>query len=307
MRHDSPLLWGVFALVIGVMLALDLGIVNRKAHVIRLREAFLWSLVWTSLALSFCGLVNFWMGSQKALEFLTGYLVEESLSIDNLFVFLLLFAYFRVPKHYEHTILFWGIIGVLFTRGIFITMGVALIERFHWVLYIFGAVLVYTAFKLALEKDKEVRPEKNIFLKLFRKLMPITPDYHGSRFFVRHEGKWSATPLFVVLLVVESTDILFAVDSVPAVLGITHDPFIVYTSNVFAILGLRSLFFLLSGIMGLFHQLHYGLAFILAFIGVKMLLSEYVHIPIGIALAVIGATLAFSIVASLIWPKVKKE
>ena len=303
MTPTSPVLRTVFAVVIVAMLALDLGVFNRKAHVIRLREAFLWSAVWISLALSFSGLVNYWMGSQKALEFLTGYLVEESLSVDNLFVFLIIFAYFRVPRQYEHKILFWGIVGVLVTRGIFITVGVALIERFSWVLYLFGAVLIFTAVKLAMEKDKEVHPENNPVLKFFKKLMPVTPDYEGSRFFLRKGDKLWATPLFVVLLVIESTDIVFAIDSVPAVLGITQDPFIVYTSNVFAILGLRSIFFLLSGIMNLFHHLHYGLAFILAFIGAKMLLSGYVHIPIGIALSVIAGTLALSILASLIWPR----
>lgn len=303
MTPTSPVLWTVFAVVIVAMLALDLGVINRKAHVIRLKEAFLWSVVWISLALSFSGLVNYWMGSQKALEFLTGYLVEESLSVDNLFVFLIIFAYFRVPRHYEHTILFWGIVGVLVTRGIFITLGVALIERFSWVLYLFGAVLIFTAVKLATEKDKEVHPEDNPVLKFFKKLMPVTSGYEGSRFFLRKGDKLWATPLFVVLLAIESTDIVFAIDSVPAVLGITHDPFIVYTSNVFAILGLRSIFFLLSGIMNLFHHLHYGLAFILAFIGAKMLLSGYVHIPIGIALSVIAGTLAVSILASMIWPR----
>jgi len=301
--HSSPVLWGVFALVILSMLILDLGVVNRRAREIKFKEAFLWSLVWISLALAFSGLVHVWMGPSKALEFLTGYVVEESLSVDNLFVFILLFAYFRVPKHYEHKILFWGILGVLLTRGIFITAGVALIHRFDWVLYLFGAVLIYTAVRLALEKDKEVRPEKNMFLKFFKKVMPVTPDYEGSHFFIRQGAGIAATPLFVMLLVVESTDLLFAVDSVPAVLGITHDPFIVYTSNIFAILGLRSLFFLLSGIMGLFHHLHYGLALILAFIGVKMLLSGTVHIPVGVALSVIAAVLALSIIGSLIWPK----
>lgn len=299
------MLWIIFiALILGVM-TLDLGLINRQARVIQLREAFLWSLVWVSLALGFCGLVFYWKGSVKALEFLTGYVVEESLSVDNLFVFILLFAYFRVPRQYEHKILFWGIMGVLITRGIFITSGVALIERFHWILYLFGVVLVVTAFKLAFEKDKEVDPGKNVVLKLFRKMMPVTSDYEGGQFFVKQQGKLMATPLIVVLLVIESTDIVFAVDSVPAVLGITHDPFIVYTSNIFAILGLRSLFFLLSGIMGLFHHLHYGLAFILAFIGAKMLISQYVHIPVSLALAVIALTLGLSIAASMIWPKQK--
>ena len=299
------MLWTIFIVLIVGIMALDLGLINRKAHVVRLREAFLWSVVWVTLALGFCGLVFYWKGSVKALEFLTGYVIEESLSIDNLFVFLILFSYFRVPRQYEHKVLFWGIVGVLVTRGIFITAGVALIERFHWILYVFGLVLIVTAFKLAVEKDKEVQPEKNVILKLFRKMMPVTSDYHGAKFFVKREGQFCATPLFVALLVIESTDIVFAVDSVPAVLGITRDPFIVYTSNIFAILGLRSLFFLLSGIMGLFHHLHYGLAFILAFIGLKMLIGGFVHIPVSLALAIIAMTLALSITASMIWPKKK--
>ena len=297
------MLWAIFAVVILAMLILDLGVINRKAHAIQLREAFLWSLVWVALALGFCGLVYFWMGSEKALEFLTGYVVEESLSVDNLFVFLIIFSYFSVPRHYEHKVLFWGIIGVLITRGIFITVGVTLIHRFHWVLYGFGLILIWTAWKLATEKDKEIEPEKNPVLRLFRRLMPITAGYEGGKFFVKKDGRWSATPLIVVLLVIESTDIVFAVDSVPAILGITHDPFIVYTSNIFAILGLRSLFFLLAGLMRLFHHLHYGLAFILGFVGVKMLIAEFYKIPVASALAVIATALTLSILASFLWPR----
>lgn len=297
------MLWWVFGGVVLAMLVLDLGVINRKAHVIRLKEASLWSFVWISVALAFSALVFFWMGQEKALEFLTGYVIEESLSVDNLFVFLVIFSYFRVPREFEHKVLFWGIVGVLITRGIFITAGVALIHKFHWVLYLFGLILIVTAAKLAFKEDEEIHPENNPVLKLFRRLMPVTENYEGASFFVRRMGRLAATPLFVVLLVIESTDIVFAVDSVPAILGITHDPFIVYTSNIFAILGLRSLFFMLSGIMRLFHRLHYGLAFILGFVGIKMLIADFYKIPVGAALMVIAAALALSILASLIWPE----
>ena len=300
-------MWLVFGILILAMLVIDLGIFHRKSHVVQLREALSWSGVWISLALFFALLVRVWMGPEKALEFLTGYIIEESLSVDNLFVFLVIFSYFRVPRQYEHKVLFWGIIGVLVMRGIFITVGVALIHRFHWILYLFGAVLIWTAVRLAFEKEKEVHPEKNPVLKLFRRLMPVTEGYGEGKFVVKRDGRIFATPLLVVLLAVESTDVVFAIDSVPAVLAITHDPFIVYTSNVFAILGLRSIFFALSGVMGLFHHLHYGLAFILAFVGAKMLLADIYKIPVGFALGVVAVTLTLSIVASVIWPEKTKE
>jgi len=299
------MLWIVFGLLVIGMLVLDLGL-HRDSHVIKLKEALFWSGIWIGLGLGFGCIVYFWLGPQKALEYLTGYVIEESLSVDNLFVFLIIFSYFRVPREQEHNILFWGIIGAWFTRGFFIVAGVALIHRFHIVLYAFGALLIWTGIKLAFEKEKEIRPEKNPVIKVFRKLMPVTNEYAGSKFLVRRNGKLFATPLLVVLLVVESTDIVFAVDSIPAVLAITHDPFIVYTSNVFAILGLRSLFFALAGIMGLFHHLHYGLAFILSFVGVKMLIADHYKIPIGLALGVIALTLVLSIVASMIWPQKRK-
>ena len=300
-------MWLVFGILILAMLVIDLGIFHRKSHVVQLREALSWSGVWISLALFFALLVRVWMGPEKALEFLTGYIIEESLSVDNLFVFLVIFSYFRVPRQYEHKVLFWGIIGVLVMRVIFITGGVALIHRFHWILYLFGAVLIWTAVRLAFEKEKEVHPEKNPVLKLFRRLMPVTEGYGEGKFVVKRDGRIFATPLLVVLLAVESTDVVFAIDSVPAVLAITHDPFIVYTSNVFAILGLRSIFFALSGVMGLFHHLHYGLAFILAFVGAKMLLADIYKIPVGFALGVVAVTLTLSIVASVIWPEKTKE
>ena len=299
------MLWIIFGVFVLGMLALDLGL-HRKSHVIKVKEALLWSAIWIGMGLLFGLIVYFWLGSQKALEYLTAYLIEESLSVDNLFVFLVIFSYFRVPRQHEHDILFWGIIGAWVTRGIFIVMGVTLIHQFHWILYLFGVLLIWTATNLAFEKEKEVRPEKNPVLKIFRKLMPVTLEYEGSKFFVKQPSKLFATPLFVVLLVIESTDIVFALDSIPAVLSISHDPFIVYTSNIFAILGLRSLFFALSGIMKLFHHLHYGLAFILAFVGVKMLIGDYYKIPIGAALGVITVTLILSVIASLVWP-VKKE
>ena len=301
------MLWIVFGVVILTMLILDLGVINRQAHVVKLKEAALWSSAWIALALGFSGLVAFRLGSEKAFEFLTGYVIEESLSVDNLFVFLVIFSYFRVPREYEHKVLFWGIVGVLITRGIFVTAGVALVHRFYWALYVFGLILIATAIKLVTQREKEVKPEKNPIVKLFRKLMPVTEAYEGSKFIVKRNGRITATPLLVVLIMIESTDILFAVDSVPAVLGITHDPFIVYTSNIFAILGLRSLFFLLSGIMGLFHHLRYGLALILGFVGVKLLIADFYKIPVGMALGVVAFLLTISITASLIWPERKPQ
>ena len=301
------MLWFIFIAVIFGTLVIDLGVFHRKSHVVHLKEALVWTTLWVSLALVFAILVRLWMGPVKSLEFLTGYVIEECLSVDNLFVFLVIFSYFRVSRHLEHTVLFWGILGVLIMRGIFITVGVTLIHYFHWVLYLFGILLIVTGAKLAFEKEKEVEPEKNPVLKVFRRLMPVTQEYHGAKFFVRQDGRLYATPLLVVLLVVETTDVVFAMDSVPAVLAITHDPFIVYTSNIFAIMGLRSLFFALAGIMGLFHHLHYGLAFILAFVGVKMLIADYYKIPVVYALLVVAVTLALSVIASVLWPEKKAE
>ncbi len=301
--HDLTF-WILFNLFIAVMLALDLGLANRRPHAIKFREAIIWSAVWVALAAVFAVFVLYWKGHARALEFATGYLIEESLSVDNLFVFLLIFRYFRVPAHYQHKVLFWGIVGAMVMRLIFILAGVSLITRFHWIIYIFGAFLVYTGIKLFSEEEKEIHPEKNPILRVFRRWMPVTNDYVGGKFFVRRPGLY-ATPLFVVLLVVETTDVLFATDSVPAILAVTRDAFIVYTSNVFAILGLRSIYFALSGMMELFSYLHYGLSAILIFIGVKMLISEYVHLPIGVALGVVAGVLILSVVASLLFPKNK--
>ncbi len=300
---DMIWFWVGFNLFIFAMLALDLGIFHRKAHEIRVREALIESGYWIGLALLFNVVVYFWQGREVALQFLTGYVIEKSLSVDNIFVMILIFAYFRVPAKYQHKVLFWGIVGALVMRAIFITAGIVLIHKFHWIIYVFGAFLIFTGIKLALEKDKEIHPEKNFVLKFFKRFMPTTDSYEGDKFFIKKAGKLLATPLFLVLLVVEATDVVFAVDSIPAILAITHDPFIVYSSNAFAILGLRALFFALAGVMGMFHHLHYGLAAILGFVGVKMLLSDIYKIPIGISLGVIAGAIAFSVIASLVWPK----
>jgi tellurite resistance protein TerC len=260
------------------------------------------------LALAFNAGIYFSLGPHKALEFLTGYLIEESLSVDNLFVFLLMFSYFRVPGQYQHEVLFWGIIGAVIMRALFIAMGVTLIHRFGWILYVFGAVLIYSGIQMALEKERKIRPEKNPVLKLFRRLMPVTEDYEGARFFVNRAGRRCATPLLVVLLMVETTDLIFAVDSIPAVLAITRDPFIVYTSNIFAVLGLRALYFALAGAMNMFHWLHYGLSLILVLVGTKMILSAWkVEIPTSVALTVVVSILALSVIASLTWPKPSEQ
>ncbi len=295
--------WVIFNIFVLLMLALDLGVFHRKTHRVKLKEALIWSAVWVTLALAYNVLIYYWQGPTKALEFLTGYVIEKSLSVDNIFVFVMLFTYFRVPAEYQHKVLFWGIIGALVMRAFFIAVGVTLIQRFDWVVYLFGAILIYSGIKMAREKDKEVHPEQNPLLKLFRRAFPVTNDYEGDRFWVRRTTGLLATPLMVVLIVVETTDLIFAVDSIPAILAITHDPFIVYTSNVFAILGLRALYFALAGVMDLFHYLHYGLSLILIFVGVKMIGAHFFHIPVMVALGVVAVILAGSVAASLIWPK----
>ncbi len=295
--------WVIFNVFVLLMLALDLGVFHRKTHRVKLKEALIWSAVWVTLALAYNVLIYYWQGPTKALEFLTGYVIEKSLSVDNIFVFIMVFTYFRVPAEYQHKVLFWGIIGALVMRAFFIAVGVTLIQRFDWVVYLFGAILIYSGIKMAREKDKDVHPEQNPLLKLFRRAFPVTPDYEGDRFWVRRTTGLLATPLMVVLIVVETTDLIFAVDSIPAILAITHDPFIVYTSNVFAILGLRALYFALAGVMDLFHFLHYGLSLILIFVGVKMIGAHFFHIPVMVALGVVAVILAGSVAASLIWPK----
>lgn len=299
------LFWAVFNVIIITVLALDLGVLNKKAHKISLKEAFLWSGVWITLALLFNVFVLLQLGKNKALEFLTGYLIEYSLSVDNIFVFILIFSYFAVKPQYQHKILFWGILGALIMRGIFIFAGVALIDRFHWIVILFGGFLLFSGIKMLLQKEEvSVKPENNAVVKLFRKFLPVSELLHDDSLFVVQNNKLLATPLFLVLLVIESTDLIFAVDSIPAVLAISQDTFIVYTSNIFAILGLRSLYFAVSGIMSLFRYLRVGLAIVLAFVGLKMLAS-YFHfeIPILISLAIIVAILFVSIMASVIIKK----
>lgn len=295
--------WIGFGVFVCAMLALDLGVFHRKSHVVKIKEALGWTAVWVTLALLFGAGVWHYKGSQSGLEFLTGYVIELSLSVDNLFVFLLVFAYFKVPTEYQHKVLFWGILGALAMRLVFIGAGIALIERFHWILYIFGAILVISGVKMCLEKDKEVHPEKNPILRWMNALIPMTKHYDGGKFFTRIDGKRHATPLFAVLIAIETTDLVFAVDSVPAVLAISRDPFIVYTSNVFAILGLRSMFFALAGIMRLFAYLHYGLSAVLVFVGIKMMIADFYKIPTLVSLSVVLGTLLVSIIASLIQAK----
>lgn len=300
---SQVLLWIAFNIFVLAMLALDLGVFHRKAHVVKIKEALAWSAFWIALALLFNLVVYFWRGPETALEFLTGYLIEKSLSLDNLFVFLLIFSYFRVPPLYQHKILFWGILGALIMRAVFILTGITLIQEFHWVIYIFGGFLILSGIKMGLQKDKEIHPERNPVLRLFRRFMPVTDSYKDNKFFIKRAGRYLATPLFVVLLVIETTDVIFAVDSIPAILAITLDPFIVYTSNVFAILGLRALYFALAGLMRLFHYLHYGLSAILVFVGIKMLLAEIYKIPVAIALGVVASILLISVIASIIRPR----
>jgi tellurite resistance protein TerC len=297
--------WIGFNLFVLAMLALDLGLLNKRAHTVHFREALGWSAMWVALAAAFAVIVYFWHGRPATLEFVTGYVIELSLSVDNLFVFLVIFRYFRVPAEYQHEVLFWGIIGALVMRGIFIAAGVGLMTRFHWIVYVFGAMLIYSGIKLLRQGDAEIHPENNPVLKLFRRLIPVTKDYEGDKFFVRKHRLY-ATPLLAVLVVVETTDLLFAVDSIPAILAITRDAFIVYTSNVFAILGLRSMYFALAGLMDIFHYLHYGLSIVLIFVGIKMIGSNLFKIPTAIALAVVILVLASSVLASVMFPK-KKE
>jgi tellurite resistance protein TerC len=302
------LLWVGFNIFILVLLTLDLKVFNRKPHEISIKESLMWSGVWIAISLLFNIGVYFWLGRESALQFFTGYLIEKSLSIDNLFVFLLLFSYFKVPPKYQHEVLFWGILGALLMRGALILLGAALITRFHWILYILGLFLVVTGVKMAFQDGKkEVHPERNIVVRFFKKFLPVTSGYHEEKFFVKTGGKRYGTLLLIVLIVIETTDLLFAVDSIPAIFAITQDSFIIYTSNVFAILGLRSLYFALAGIMDLFYYLRHGLSVVLTFIGLKMLLMGYVNIPIGLALGVVGTVLLIAIAASVIRARIQKN
>jgi tellurite resistance protein TerC len=297
--------WILFnAFVLG-MLALDLGVFHRRAHVIRAKEAAIWTGVWVTLALVFALGLYVWQDAQTALTFLTGYVIEESLSVDNIFVIVMIFSYFGVPKQYQHRVLFWGIIGALLMRGSFISLGSLLLQRFHWIIYLFGALLIVTGIRMAIRHDEKFDAEKNPVYKLARRSLPFTTEYDGQKFFTLDNGRRVATPLFLVLLMVEFTDLIFAVDSIPAIFAVTTDPFIVYTSNIFAILGLRSLYFLLAGVVGKFHLLKYGLAVILVFVGAKMMADRFVTVPILVSLAVIVGVLMTSIIASLMIPAPK--
>jgi tellurite resistance protein TerC len=294
--------WIRFAVFILTMLAIDLGVAGKKNRDMTLKEAAVWSVIWVLCALCFNLLVFYLRGREAALQFLAAYLIEESLSVDNLFVFLLIFKYFDVHNSLLRRVLFWGIFGAIVFRAIFIVTGLALITRFHWVIYLFGGFLIFTGIKMMLQNDKKLEPEKNPVVKLFRRFFSVSDSYDGGKFFIKREGRWLATPLFLVLLFVETTDVIFAVDSIPAVFAITLDPFIAYTSNIFAILGLRSLFFLLAGMMEMFHYLGVGLSVILVFVGTKMLISDIYHIPIGMALGVLAAILVVSVIASVLHP-----
>lgn len=304
---DQLWLWVGFNVFVLAMLAVDLGIFHRQAHTVSIREAAGWSAVWVALSLTFNYGIYRFMGREAGLEFLAGYLIEKALSVDNIFVFVLVFSYFRVPARYQHRVLFWGILGALLMRGAMIGAGAALIERFHWILYLFGAFLVFTGIRMAFQEEHDIEPESNPVVKLVRRFFPVTPAYHGQKFFVREQVgsrlRRVATPLFVVLVFVETTDLIFALDSIPAIFAVTRDPFLVYTSNVFAILGLRALYFLLAGVIHKFHYLKLGLSVVLVFVGVKMLLADLYHVPIGISLGVIAAVLTVAVVASLVFPK----
>ena len=295
--------WISFGVLILTLLALDIGVFNRRAHEVKLKEALLWSAFWIIIALIFNIVVYFLKGPESAVQFFTAYLIEKSLSVDNLFVFLMIFSFFQVPHKYQHKVLFLGILGALVLRFVFIIAGIALITKFHWTIYIFGGILIYSGFKMIREKDKEIHPEKNPVITLFRKIMPVTKTYFEGKFFVRQEARWVATPLFIVLLAIETSDVVFAVDSIPAVLAISQDSFIVFTSNIMAILGLRALYFALAGVMKIFHYLHYGLALILMFVGLKMSLAEFYKISIYESLLFIFFILTVSIIASVITPK----
>lgn len=302
---SQPSLWILFNLFVLGMLILDLGFLQRRSHVVKFREALVWSGCWIALACVFALLVLVYSGRATAVEFVTGYTIELSLSLDNLFIFLLIFRYFRVAPDAQHKVLFWGIVGALVMRAIFIVAGIGMIRRFHWIIYVFGALLIYSGIKLFRHSEVGIEPEKNPVLQLFRRWVRVTPDYEGDKFIVRRAGLY-ATPLLAVLVLIETTDLLFATDSIPAVLAITLKPFIVYTSNVFAVLGLRSIYFVLSGMMDAFRYLHHGLALVLIFVGAKMLASEYYQIPTGLTLAVVAAVLSVSVAASLLHPRSQK-
>lgn len=296
--------WIAFICFVILMLAIDLGIFHRKSHTVSFKESLGWTVVWMGLAMLFSAIVYFWKGPEKSIEFITGYVIELSLSVDNLFIFILVFSYFHVPPQYQHRVLFYGIISALVMRVIFIFAGVALISKFHWIIYVFGAIIIFSGVKMLFQKDKKIEPDKNPLIRLVKKMIPVTSEYHGDKFFVKiKNGIWAATPLFIVLVFIEITDLIFAVDSIPAILAITTDTFIVFTSNAFAILGLRSLYFALAGLLNLFRFLHIGLSCILIFIGFKMIISDLYKIPIEYALITVLSILITSIAASLLFKK----
>jgi tellurite resistance protein TerC len=309
-------LWVGFNLFVLAMLALDLGVFHRKSHAVSGKEALTWSLVWISLSLVFNAIIYFfwdrmmpqstYTNTEAALAFFTGYLIEKSLSVDNIFVFILIFSFFGVPAAYQHRVLFWGILGALLMRGALIAVGAALLEQFHWIIYLFGAFLIFTGIRMALHQEEEIHPDQNPIVKFFRKLMPVTENFEKDKFFIRRAGKILATPLFLILLIVESTDLVFAVDSIPAIFAVTREPFIVYTSNVFAILGLRALYFLLANVMDKFQYLKLGLSAVLTFIGIKMVIVDLYHIPVGVSLAIVASILTIAVLASL-WKARKSE
>lgn len=298
--NDSTLLWVAFNAFVLIMLALDLGVFHRKAHEVSIKEALTWTGIWIALAMLFNLFIYHHFDKEKAIEFFTGYIIEKSLSVDNIFVIIMIFSYFNVPRIYQHKVLFWGVLGALVMRVIFIFAGVELLHRFHWLIYIFGGFLIITAIRMIVSKDDKLEPERNPLVKLVRKKFRVTPSFHEDHFFVRIRGQLSATPLFLVVIMIEATDLIFAVDSIPAILAISEDPFIVYTSNVFAILGLRSLYFALSGIEKYFQYLKYGLAVILVFVGAKMCLMDFVKIPVEVSLIVIVFVLGISMLASAV-------
>ncbi len=297
------LLWTAFNVFVIGMLALDLGVFHRQSKEISIRSALIWTAVWITLAMAFNLFVYLYFGKPEAIEFFTGYVIEKSLSVDNIFVIIMIFSYFQVPSAYQHKVLFWGILGALVMRVIFIFAGIELIQRFHWLIYLFGGFLAFTGIRMLFGSESKLEPDKNPVVRLVRRLFPVTSDFHSDQFFVRLNGMWWATPLFVVVVLIETTDLIFAVDSIPAILAVTDDPFIVYTSNVFAILGLRSLYFALSGIEKYFHYLKYGLAAILIFVGVKMGISDFYKISIEVSLIVIIGLLAIAVLASIIFPQ----
>jgi tellurite resistance protein TerC len=297
---ESAVLWASFSLFVLGMLALDLGVFHRKSHSVSVREALIWTAVWIALAMLFNLFINYYFGKEKAIEFFTAYLVEKSLSIDNIFVIIMIFSYFSVPDSYQHKVLFWGIFGALVMRIIFIFAGIELIHRFHWLIYLFGAFLVITGVRMVIGDDKPMNPEKNPLVKLVRRMFPITESFEGDKFFVKRGDRTWATPLFLVVVLIEGTDLIFAVDSIPAIIAISEDTFIVYTSNVFAILGLRSLYFALAGIEKYFTYLKYGLATILVFVGIKMTMTDFYKIPVEISLITISFLLAISMIASVV-------